>query len=226
MCVCALEFKMKMFLRPEHPDFWLVWTEVALLLLFSYMACRHAMLLLNHADIAAMYAGAMVCRACSLLYHTHPHSNTLLHVDMMGICANAWAIPFLCRASTLPFQALYLFTATVVYCCVNANCIWQAVARSRIPPPVLPTILLALVGSVPCVQMLLSREASFLIVAGSFFFVFGYVVFFAGKVPESLMYPGLKASIRSTWYSSHSLWHISSALGQMCFLYIPLTMNL
>jgi hypothetical protein len=31
------------------------------------------MLLLNHADIAAMYAGAIVCRACSLLYHTHPH---------------------------------------------------------------------------------------------------------------------------------------------------------
>ena len=206
----------------QNTDFWLIWTEITPLLLFTSMALTSPYCS-QHYDIALMYTGAIICRACSLIFHIFK-SDTLLHIDMMGISANAWAVPYLMRITFGKNEPLFLACVAAIYLFINASCIYAAIQKIKWPPQQFPIVLLAIIGSYPSIYNCFflqtsSNSSQLLIASGSSIIAFGYLVFFIGRFPESIFIEIRQAS----WYISHSLWHISSATGQLCFLLIPFT---
>ena len=246
---------------PGHNEFWMIWTDVAPLLLFAWMYWKK----LSYAEeedhdddnddegsgllIWLMFCGALLCRTCSLTYHTFncvslSMHHRLLFMDLIGIASNALGVPWVAFLASSnhnnhnkgPYWRAWTWLAVALTLLMYAVCVLrfaqgmmlQAPHHAHNPPPP-PTqddqrllVGLAAVGNLPTLFALagpgtttappMTRALLFL---GVFFFAAGYTLFFAHRLPESLLPPG---SADGRWWHSHVLWHVSSALGQLAFL--------
>ncbi len=202
----------------QSQDFWLIWTEITPILLFSCMVARLSCYMHDY-DILFMYSGAIICRTCSLMYHIIK-TDILLYIDMIGISANVWAVPYLHRMTFQNHKSCMFIPVMTIYIYLNVSCIYSILNKVKLPPSQFPIVLLTIIGSYPIIYncvFLETNKVQILMASGSGILSFGYFAFFVAKLPESIII-GIR---NSSWYYSHSLWHISSALGQLCFLLIP-----
>lgn len=200
-----------------HNEFWMIWTDVAPLLLCA------AMMVVTASSTPAeeedegecssgkrqVFQSIVACRLCSLLFHVfNCHSlllnQRLVYLDLAGIACNAWGCGWVgCMAgiSMAPVKA-----AGMYFCASCAVALFQAK-----PPPMermqRMLVAMAAVGNAPCLA-LLGRRAGPLWLRGCLSvemlcFAGGYYLFYCRQLVGR---------------HSHACWHVATFLGQLSFL--------
>ena len=214
----------------RHNEFWIIWSDIFPIILFSGMYQWGKRQETYHHEVArsTMFAGAIICRCCSLVYHTFhcvsPRLNRdLIYLDLIGICTNALGVPW-----TVVGIAEWDDTtmSTKLYICVFMSCYAACICvfshhlfsngihlyffRSSAATEQYMIIALAIAGCIPAVM------AGFF--SGPLCFAIGYAFFYVGKFPEGWLSSKHKHSVSGQIWNSHVLWHAATWAGQMCFI--------
>jgi hypothetical protein len=213
-----------------HNEFWMIWTDIAPAILFSWM-WRSIVLIIDEQErtdyrlilVSLMFFGALLCRSCSLLYHTfncvslaanHQH----IYLDLIGIASNSLGVPWVSRlAFGDPLNARFsaFFVGAYVLCTL---CLFTRVLNRPVHQQMV-LVALAALGNIPTICAVADASVPaavrVLLFLGPMFFGTGYVLFYVYRIPECFLPLG---SADGRWWNSHVLWHVSSALGQLAFL--------
>lgn len=207
-----------------HNEFWMIWTDVGPAALFLWLYWRIAWPV--HPLCTLMFAGAVLCRMCSLAYHTFncvspAVHQRLIYLDLVGIASNAWGVPWVSLLAFRRLHSAFLGLFFLMYVACVARLAVGMASRSPVGAGHQRMLVaLAAVGSLPALFAVADETHPLpvraCLFAGPFCFAAGYVLFYVLRVPECLLPPG---SADLQWWNSHVLWHLSSALGQLAFLW-------
>lgn len=220
-------------LSTKHNEFWIMWSDVFpmvfLLAMYEFATPQGN----DYRTMArsVMFAGAIICRACSLIYHTFhcvsPRLNRdLVYLDLIGICSNALGVPWTVvgiagwdeghpytRAFLGIFMACYAVCVGVFAYHLLGNgrrfSIIKEKGNEKNEAQGM-VVSLAVLGCMPCVT------AGFW--SGPLWFLAGYIVFYVGKFPESWISTKCEERFGGEIWNSHVLWHLTTWAGQMCFI--------
>ncbi len=218
-------------LSTRHNEFWIMWSDILPILVFSTMYHWGTRQEENHKEMARtiMFAAAISCRMCSLAYHTFhcvsPRLNRdLIYLDLIGICTNALGVPWtvvgIARwdVASSTWVRGYLAGFMACYACCIAIFAYSLFSGKRLyyinaTREQAMIVALAVAGCMPSLS-----AGSW---SGPVCFAAGYAFFYVGKLPESYIYNKFKAAggaAAGEVWNSHVLWHAATWAGQMCFI--------